>query len=137
MLSIGDLARETGVKVATIRYYEQAGLMSAAERSDGNQRRYERRDRDRLAFIKHARDLGFTLEAIRELLELSAHPGQPCTHADDIASRQLQAVRTKIEKLRLLERELNRIANQCHGERVRDCYVIRSLADHHLCRGDH
>ena len=72
MLTIGELSRATGVKIPTIRYYEQMGLMAVAERSGGNQRRYESHDRERLSFIKHARDLGFTIEAIRELLELSA-----------------------------------------------------------------
>ena len=137
MLSIGDLARDTGVKVPTIRYYEQMGLMAAAGRSDGNQRRYEPSDRERLAFIKHARGLGFSIDEIRELLDLNAQPDQPCAHADEIAERQLAAVREKIAKLRLLEDELARIVNHPHGDQVRDCYVIRSLANHALCEHDH
>jgi DNA-binding transcriptional MerR regulator len=137
MLTIGDLARGTGVKVPTIRYYEQMGLLHEAGRSRGNQRRYETADRNRLAFIKHARDLGFTIEAIRELLELSAHPEKPCSDADQIAARQLDAVRSKIAQLQRLERELGRISTCCHGEQVRDCYVIQSLANHELCQTDH
>lgn len=137
MLTIGELSRRTGVKVPTIRYYEQMGLMAAAERSEGNQRRYEARDRDRLSFIKHARDLGFTIEAIRELLDLSAYPELPCADADNIAVRQLEAVRDKIAKLRLLEQELSRIATRCHGDQVKDCYVIQSLANHELCKTEH
>lgn len=137
MLTIGELSRRTGVKVPTIRYYEQMGLMAAAERSEGNQRRYVARDRDRLSFIKHARDLGFTIEAIRELLDLSAHPELPCADADNIAVRQLEAVRDKIAKLRLLEQELSRIATRCHGDQVKDCYVIQSLANHELCKTEH
>ena len=78
MLTIGELSRRTGVKIPTIRYYEQMGLMAAAERSEGNQRRYGAEERDRLSFIRHARDLGLTIEAIRELIELSAHPDRPC-----------------------------------------------------------
>ncbi|MGO4835845.1 MerR family transcriptional regulator, partial [Rhizobiaceae sp. 2RAB30] len=70
MFTIGDLSRKTGVKVPTIRYYEQMGLMAQAERSEGNQRRYGAAERDRLSFIKHARDLGLTIESIRELLDL-------------------------------------------------------------------
>jgi DNA-binding transcriptional MerR regulator len=137
MLSIGDLSRHTGVKVATIRYYEQMGLMQAADRTEGNQRRYETAHRDQLAFIKHARDLGFTIEAIRELLELSAHPEQPCAGADEIATRQLEGVRDKIARLRKLEVELQRMVGSCHEGHVSECYVIRSLADHHLCHSDH
>jgi len=137
MLTIGELSRATGVKIPTIRYYEQMGLMAAAERSEGNQRRYEPRERDRLSFIKHARDLGFTIEAIRELLELSAHPERPCADADEIAVRQLQIVRDKIAKLRPLEKELERIATRCHGDQIRDCYVLQSLANHELCVSEH
>lgn len=137
MLTIGDLSRATGVKIPTIRYYEQMGLMAAAERSEGNQRRYEPQDRDRLSFIKHARDLGFTIEAIRELLELSAHPERPCADADTIAIRQLQIVRDKIAKLRPLEKELERIAACCHGDSIRDCHVLQSLANHDMCVSEH
>lgn len=137
MLTIGDLSRKTGVKVPTIRYYEQMGLMAPAERSEGNQRRYSREERDRLSFIKHARDLGLTIESIRELLELSAHPERPCEQADRIAAEQLQAVREKIEKLKRLEQELERISSHCIGENVRDCYVIRALANHDLCESEH
>lgn len=137
MLTIGDMARRTGVKISTIRYYEQLGLMREAGRSEGNQRRYEQTDCDRLAFIKHARDLGFPLDAIRELLDLSGHPDRPCSDADAIAARQLQAVRSKIARLSLLEKELSRMASHPHGETVRDCYVIQSLADHDHCAQDH
>jgi len=137
MLTIGDLSRVTGVKVPTIRYYAQMGLMAEAERSEGNQRRYETPDRDRLSFIKHARDLGFTIEAIRELLALHAHPESPCADAHLIADRQLQLVRDKIVKLRLLEKELDRITTRCDGDHISDCYVIESLANHELCRSDH
>lgn len=137
MLTIGELSRATGVKVPTIRYYEQMGLMTAAERSEGNQRRYEHGDRDRLSFIRHARDLGFTIDAIRELLDLSAHPERPCVDADEIAIRQLEIVRNKIAKLRQLEKELGRMAGRCHGDHVKDCYVLQSLANHDMCVSGH
>ena len=75
MLTIGKLGEAAGVKVPTIRYYEQIGLLPEAERSAGNQRLYGRKAMERLAFIRHARDLGFTLEAIRDLLSLSDRPG--------------------------------------------------------------
>lgn len=137
MLTIGDLSRKTGVKIPTIRYYEQMGLIEAAERSEGNQRRYTREETDRLSFIRHARDLGLTLEAIRKLIDLSAHPERPCADADRIAAEQLQTVRAKIEKLKRLEAELERITTHCHGDQVKDCYVIRALANHDLCEHEH
>lgn len=137
MLTIGDLSRRTGVKVPTIRYYEQMGLIAPAERSEGNQRRYGRGERERLSFIKHARDLGMTIESIRELIDLSAHPERPCDQADRIATEQLKSVRHRIEKLRRLEHELERISTQCSGDQIRDCYVIRALANHDLCESEH
>lgn len=137
MLSIGDMAKRTGVKVPTIRYYEQMGLISAADRTGGNQRRYETSDLERLAFIRHARDLGFPIEAIRELLALSGHPERPCERADAIAREQLSEVREKIARLRKLETELSRIAACCDGHSVGDCHVIRALSDHGLCEGEH
>lgn len=137
MLTIGELARRTGVKIPTIRYYEQLGLVPEPERSEGGQRRYSAGQRDRLAFIKHARDLGIPIDDIRELLELSAHPDVPCTRADTIAAAQLESVRERIARLRKLEHELERIAGQCCGSTIGDCYVIRALADHGLCDDEH
>ena len=137
MYSIGDLSRRTGVKVPTIRYYEQMGLIAAAHRSEGNQRRYERTDLERLAFIRHARDLGFDIPGIRDLIALSRHPEMPCAGADRIAEDHLSAVREKIEKLRKLEQELERIVSHCGGHSVEDCYVIRALSDHGLCEAEH
>ena len=137
MLTIGDLSRETGVKVPTIRYYEQMGLLSHAGRSEGNQRRYSSEERDRLAFIRHARDLGLTLDAIRQLIDLSQHPERPCHDADRIAAEQLATVRRKIARLRKLEAELERITSHCHSDQISDCYVIRALANHDLCADEH
>lgn len=137
MYSIGDLSRHTGVKVPTIRYYEQMRLMEAPERSDGNQRRYGKPELERLAFIRHARDLGLAIDSIRELIELSGHPDMPCADADRIAKEQLASVRERIARLQRLESELERIATCCTGETVGDCYVIRALSDHTLCRDEH
>jgi DNA-binding transcriptional MerR regulator len=138
MLSIGDLAKRTGVKVPTIRYYEEMGLIAAAERSEGNQRRYRREDLERLAFIRHARDLGLEIAAIRELIALGQHPERPCADVDRIATDHLSAVREKIAKLQRLEQELERIVSHCDGgHSIEECYVIRSLSDHGLCEHEH
>lgn len=136
MFSIGELSKQTGVKVPTIRYYEQMGLIDALERTEGNQRRYSKEGLKRLSFIRHSRDLGFTIEDIRELLELSEHPEQPCGNAHDIATRHLSDTKAKIAKLRKLERELKRIST-CDAKSVGECAVIETLADHRLCGGDH
>ncbi|MEO1918256.1 MAG: helix-turn-helix domain-containing protein [Paracoccaceae bacterium] len=113
MLSIGELSRKTGVKIPTIRYYEQMGLVDAPERSAGNQRRYSTRELERLTFIKHARDLGLKIDAIKELLELSAHPKQPCANANRIAATHLGAIKAQIAQLQRLESELERITSGC------------------------
>jgi DNA-binding transcriptional MerR regulator len=113
------------------------GLVAAPERSEGNQRRYSRQELERLAFIRHARDLGFAVEDIRALIDLSGHPEQPCGHADKIAQEQLISVREKIAQLKRLETELERIASCCDGKTVGDCYVIRALSDHALCADEH
>lgn len=137
-LSIGDLSRRTGVKVPTIRYYEDRGLLAAALRSAGNQRRYGQAELERLGFIRHARELGFSLEAISALIELQDHPDRTCDAATRIAQDQLEAVRQKISRLRALEAELGRITEGCSGDGVaRECYVLASLADHDLCTQDH
>lgn len=138
MLTIGKLGTETGVKVPTIRYYEQIGLLPAPERSAGNQRLYDRQVRDRLAFIRHSRELGFPLEAIRDLLSLSDRPDQTCAAADRIAQEQLVAVRARMARLKALEGELERMVAQCAHGTIADCRVIEVLGDHALCQNpDH
>ncbi len=138
MFSIGELSKRANVKIPTIRYYEEMGLLAAPERTEGNQRRYDATGLERLSFIKHARDLGFSIDAISELIELQDHPDRSCHAATDIAVSQLSDVRAKIKRLRALEKELVRISKGCDGEGVsEDCYVLASLADHKLCRHEH
>jgi DNA-binding transcriptional MerR regulator len=135
--SIGDLAKLTGVKVPTIRYYEEIGLMTAPPRSEGGQRRYGETARDRLGFIAHARDMGFSIEAIRGLLDLSEHPEKPCSRADAIARDRLDDVRRRIEKLRRLEAELERMLSDHRGGTAGECRIIEVLSDHRRCHGEH
>ena len=137
MLTIGKLGRATRTKVPTIRYYEQVGLLPEPERSEGNQRLYGRAAQERLAFIRHARELGFPIEAIRELLSLQDRPDQPCDQADAIARRQLAAVEARLARLVSLKGELERMVVQCAHGTVAQCRVIETLADHGLCDGDH
>lgn len=137
-LTIGDLSRHVGVKVPTIRYYEEIGLMPVVTRTEGNQRRYGKVDRDRLAFIRHSRDLGFTVDDIRELLTLSDRPDTPCDAAHAIASRQVSAIERRIGQLQALREELDRIATSCRGgTSVSDCRIVHALSDHALCAHDH
>lgn len=137
MLAIGTLSKRTGTKVQTIRYYEEIGLMHEAGRTAGGQRRYFEKDLDRLAFIRHSRQLGFSLESIRDLLNLSDNPAQPCAEADSIARTQLVQVDLRIKRLQALKKELKRMVAECEGDSVAECKVLEVLRDHSECLTAH
>lgn len=126
---IGELARRTRVKVPTIRYYEQIGLLPPPPRTEGQQRRYDQTHVARLNFIRHARELGFEIEAIRELLTMSAKPNQSCAEVDEIARRHVTAIDRRIAHLTTLRTELQRTVDECGRGRVCECRVIETLAD--------
>jgi DNA-binding transcriptional MerR regulator len=134
--SIGELSRRARVKVPTIRYYEGIGLLAAPPRSEGRQRRYGEDDAKRLNFIRHARELGFEVDAIRELLDMSGQPDRSCEEADRIARHHLDEVDRRIARLTALRAELTRMIRECGHGRVGECRVIQVLADHDLCAGD-
>jgi DNA-binding transcriptional MerR regulator len=134
-LPIGQAATHSGVKVPTIRYYEEIGLLTAPPRTDGNRRLYGEGDLKRLAFIRHARELGFEVDAIRTLLSLQDNPDQSCSAADTIAQARLIEVRDRISRLRALEKELERMADTCANGHVADCHVIEILSDPHHSHG--
>lgn len=127
--SIGEAARQSGVKVPTIRYYEEIGLLPRIARTEGNRRFYDEAGLRRLAFIRHARELGFDVDAIRTLLVLQDDPDQPCERADAIAGARLIDVRKRIASLRLLQAELEKMVRHCASGRVGECRVIETLAD--------
>lgn len=134
---IGTLARETGVKVPTIRYYESVGLLPEPVRSASNRRTYSGRDVQRLNFIRHARELGFEVDQIRELLTLADQPHRPCVEADAIAREHLADIESKIERLTALRTEVKRmLASSAHGS-IADCRVIEVLGDHSQCCKEH
>ena len=137
MLSIGTLAKRTGTKVQTIRYYEQIGLMPEPGRSEGGQRRYGAAELDRLAFVRHSRQLGFSLEAIRELLDLSDSPERSCAQVDAVAHKQLNEVEARIARLEALRAELQRMISECRLDRVANCRILEVLRDHEECLSDH
>lgn len=138
MFSIGALSRRTGVKVPTIRYYEQIGLLAPLERTEGNQRRYDQEGLERLGFIRHARDLGLPLEMIRQMLTLDAHDSDQHAEIHALASAHLAEVRTRIARLSKLADELERIITHADtGEEAAGCDVLKALGDHSLCSGTH
>jgi Cu(I)-responsive transcriptional regulator len=128
-LTIGDLAKSTGTKVVTIRYYERIGLLPPPERTGGNYRAYEPMHLDRLRFIRRSRGLGFTLDQIRELLRLSSQEGKACVEVDRIAAAHLAETEEKIADLTRLAARLRRIISRCEGGGViADCRIIEALS---------
>jgi len=136
-LSIGRLATLSGVKVPTIRYYESIGMLDAPPRSPGGQRRYGNDHLEQLRFIRHGRELGFGLDDLRALQDLSARPDRSCEEADGIARKQLVEVERRIAGLEAVRRELERMVERCSHGVVDECRVIQTLSNHHLCAGDH
>lgn len=134
---IGEAARQSGVKVPTIRYYEEIGLLPSPPRSEGNRRHYQPADLHRLAFIRHARELGFEIEAIRALVTLQDDPNQPCGTADMIAKARLAEVEHRLRSLTALKAELEVMVEGCRHGRVATCRVIEVLADHGQCQHPH
>ncbi|SEI96172.1 Cu(I)-responsive transcriptional regulator [Sphingobium sp. AP50] len=126
-MKIGELANATGTKVETIRYYEQSGLLSAPARTHGNYRNYGPDDLARLSFIRRARDLGFSIEQVRALLDLSDDRTRDCATVDHIASEHLREVDRKIADLTALRRELSAVIASCDGGTVAECCIIEAL----------
>jgi DNA-binding transcriptional MerR regulator len=127
---IGVAATHSGVKVPTIRYYEQIGLLPKPPRTKSNRRNYDAADLRRLVFIRHARELEFGIEAIRVLLTLQDHPEQSCLAADVIARARLREVDQRIGILVTLKAELERMIAECSRGRVAECRVIEVLGNY-------
>ena len=126
-LGIGDLARRTGCKVETIRYYENIGILPTPERSAGGQRRYDTDHLKRLNFVRRSRDLGFTLDEVRNLLELADDRDQTCAEVAAVARAHLGGIRSKIANLRRLEAVLDDLVDDCASGKMPHCPIIESL----------
>lgn len=109
---IGAVAKASGVKVPTIRYYDAIGLLPSPIRTDGNRRLYDTTDMRRLGFIRHARELGFEIAAIKTLLSLQDRPDQPCEMADAVARDHLVDVKRRLASLNALKSELERVQSR-------------------------
>jgi Cu(I)-responsive transcriptional regulator len=127
-LGIGDLAKATGTKVVTIRYYEQIGLMPAPVRTSGNYRAYSGDHLARLSFIRRARDLGFSIEQVKALLSLADQRDRSCEAVDAIAKEHLAEVDRKLADLSALRRELADVIGQCGCGTIAECRIIETLA---------
>ncbi|MBU6297483.1 MAG: helix-turn-helix domain-containing protein [Alphaproteobacteria bacterium] len=127
LLTRGRLAAHTGCNIETIRYYERAGLLPPPPRSRGGHRLYGQELMKRLNFIRRSRDLGFTLEEIRELLRLVDGRKYTCAQVESLAHQHVQEIGQKISDLRKIRNVLETMAAQCSGGKVPECPIIDTL----------
>lgn len=125
---IGVLSARTGVNIETIRYYERIGVMPKPPRTEGRQRVYDEDHLQRLTFIRRGRELGFSLNEIRELLGLVRGHGMTCADVKAMTQGHVAGIRGKVKDLRRLERVLIDLAARCHGREVPDCPILEALS---------
>ncbi len=126
-MSRGELANQTGVNSETIRYYEKIALMPNPARSAGGHRLYGQPHLKRLSFIRRSRELGFTLQEIRELLQLVDGGDYTCAEVRDRTVVHLDDVSRKIRDLQKMQRTLKSMASKCDGGLVPDCPIVDAL----------
>ena len=126
-LSIGKVAAQTGCHIETIRFYEKEGLLPAPGRTEGGHRLYTKAMVERLVFVRRSRELGFSMDEIRQLLSLVDREQVSCERVQNIAELHLADIRSKIADLRKMERSLGELSLRCSGEDVPDCPIIRVL----------
>lgn len=131
-LTIGALARASGVNLETVRFYERSGLLPEPQRSASGYRHYQDQDVRRLRFIRRGRELGFSLEEIRSLLDLAAHPEHPCDAADRMAREHLDAIEARIRDLQNMRAELGKLVD-CHSGHAEHCRLLEALDSRECC----
>ncbi|MBD3847320.1 MAG: helix-turn-helix domain-containing protein [Bosea sp.] len=129
MITIGALSQRTGVNIETIRYYERINLTPKPPRTESRRRLYGAEDVRRLTFIRHSRDLGFDIPAIKRMLALQESPEASCDQVSRIATDQLEAVEIRIGRLLGLKGELIRMIKSCDNGSVASCRIVEVLAD--------
>jgi MerR family mercuric resistance operon transcriptional regulator len=117
----------SGVKVETIRYYERIGVLPAPPRTNSGRRTYDSAHLRTLAFIRRSRELGFSLDEIRELIRLGGPAKASCREVREIATHHLEHIRVRLSDLRKLERLLTSTVAKCHGRTAPDCPVLDIL----------
>ncbi|MCL4239777.1 MAG: helix-turn-helix domain-containing protein [Dehalococcoidia bacterium] len=128
LLSIGQVAARTGCKAPTIRYYEELGLLGAPARTAGGHRTYSGHDVRRLNFIRRSRDLGFSLDTIRDLLDLVANPERSCADVDQLATEHLGQIAEKLRLLSAMQGALQDMLDQCSHTTIHECRIIEALS---------
>lgn len=127
-IGIGELSQLTGVKIPTIRYYEQIGLLRERLRSKGNQRRYDHGAVHRLLFIRRARDLGFAVAEINDLLGLWRDKSRQSADVKRIAQAHIAQLHERIESLEQMAATLEILVDCCSGDERPDCPILADLA---------
>ncbi|MEN8859400.1 MerR family transcriptional regulator [Qipengyuania flava] len=127
-MRIGELAQATGTKAETIRYYEREGILPYADRTDSNYRDYSEDHLATLTFVRRARELGFSMAQVRELLALSDRDDKPCQDVDRLARSQIDEVQRKIDDLTAMRDELSRMLAACDTDEIGQCRIVESLA---------
>ncbi|TDR45603.1 Cu(I)-responsive transcriptional regulator [Tahibacter aquaticus] len=126
--TIGQAATASGMPADNIRYYEKIGLVAKPSRTEGNYRTYGPNEVRRLGFIRRARELGFSIEQVREMLEMTPHHEQDCGRVDQLTHEHLLSIDRKIADLTALRHELEAMLTSCHGGTVRDCRILEAIA---------
>ncbi|SRR5581483_10776734 len=127
-MRIGDLARQAGVEVQTVRYYEREGLLEAPARTQSGYRMYGPQHLERLNLVRHCRSLDMSLAEIKRLIDLSSNASVSCDEVDALVRGHLEKVRAKREVLEALEVRLSALSAQCaSGQRVADCGILGEL----------
>jgi MerR family mercuric resistance operon transcriptional regulator len=124
---IGQLSRLSGVNVETIRYYERINMLPHPPRTVSGRRVYDATHRRILAFIRRARELGFSIDEIRTLIRLGGSEKATCREVREIATKHLEDIRTKLNDLRRLERLLAETVERCTGRTAPECAVLEAL----------
>jgi MerR family mercuric resistance operon transcriptional regulator len=126
-LQRAELAERTGCNPETVRYYEKVGLLPEPPRTPAGYRSYDSTHERRLRFVLRSRELGFSLDEVRELLRLVDESERPCADARAVAAEHLDDVRAKIADLRRMERVLEDVVAQCADGALPKCPLIEAL----------
>jgi MerR family copper efflux transcriptional regulator len=130
-MNIGQAAKASGISAKMIRHYESVGLFPGATRTDAGYRQYGEKELHTLRFIRHSRDLGFSIEQIRELLGLWQNRRRPSRQVKALAQAHIEELEQKAQELLAMKSTLEHLVHCCHGDDRPDCPIIDSLADPH------